>query len=91
MLPHRKYLLSRAVQLLEEFMRDKGTWHLVTIDFAQKAQQQQCDFVLSLGFEADRDPYDYGYTYFDVCFMQYDNPPKSDVHCRPVKFVVGFH
>jgi len=49
-LPHRSYLLSRAVQLLEEFMKDKGAWHLVTIDLARKARQQECDLVLSLGF-----------------------------------------
>ncbi|MFO1227385.1 hypothetical protein [Roseateles sp.] len=90
-LPHRAYLLSRAVQLLEEFMRDKGAWQLVTIDLARKARQQECDFVLSLVFEAEHDPQDYGYTYFDVCFVRYDNAPKSDLHGRPVKFVVGFH
>lgn len=90
-LPHRAYLMSRAVQLLEEFMRDKGAWHLVTIDLARKARQQECDFVLSLGFEAEHDPHDYGYTYFDVCFVRYDNAPKSDLHGRPVKFMVGFH
>ncbi len=72
-------------------MRDKGTWHLVTVDFAKKARQQECHFVLSLGFEAAHDPYDYGYTYFDVCFIQYDRAPKSDMHGRPIKFVVGFH
>jgi hypothetical protein len=77
-LPHRAYLLSRAIQLLEEFMRDKGAWYLVTID-------------LSLGFEAAHDPHDYGYAYFDVCFVRYNQAPESDVHGRPVKFVVGFH
>jgi hypothetical protein len=90
-LPHRAYLLSRAIQLLEEFMRDKGAWYLVTIDLARKARQQECDFVLSLGFEAAHDPHDYGYAYFDVCFVRYNQAPESDVHGRPVKFVVGFH
>ncbi len=83
-------LKSRAVKLLEDFMKDKGNWYLAAVDCGSKAERLEVDFVLSFVFEADRDPYEYGYTYFDVCFVVPENAHPIDRNGRPVKFVVGF-
>lgn len=86
-----EHLKSRATKLLEGFMKDKGTWHLATIDCGIKAERLEVDFVLSFDFEADRDPYEYGYTYFDVGFIVPEISSPIDRLGRPTKFVVGFH
>lgn len=90
LMPHRDKQLARAVHLLEDFMRDKGTWSLMAVDFGAKARQLNCDYVFCLGFEADRDPYEYGYTYFDVGFVVAEGIP-ADAYGRPIKFLVGFY
>lgn len=87
---HLDSLSLRAVQLLEAFMKDKGAWHLTTIDCSRKASLLECDFVLSFGFEAERDPDEYGYTYFDVGFIVLEASPEIDKFGRPVKFLIGF-
>ncbi|MFZ6768030.1 hypothetical protein ACO0LM_13295 [Undibacterium sp. Di26W] len=87
---HLESLALRAVQLLETFMKDKGAWHLTTIDCARKASMLECDFVLSFCFEAERDPYEYIYTYFDVGFIVLETSPAIDKFGRPVKFLIGF-
>jgi hypothetical protein len=38
-------------------------------------------------FIADRDPHEYGFTYFEM-FFRCDEPPQ--VPCWPFKFTVGF-
>jgi hypothetical protein len=83
-------LKSRAIKLLEDFMKDKGTWYLASVDCGTKAERLEVDFVLSFAFEADRDPHEYGYTYFDVCFKVLENSHPTDSNGRPIKFVVGF-
>ncbi len=84
-------LKTRAIGLLEDFMKDKGTWYLSTVDCGKKAERLECQFVLSFVFEAERDPYEYGYTYFDVCFIVSERAHPTDQNGRPIKFVVGFH
>jgi hypothetical protein len=84
-------LKLRAISLLEEFMRDKGTWYLATVDCGSKAQRLESDYVLSFSFTADAAPHEYNYTYFDVCFRVAERAHSTERAGRPIKFVVGFH
>ena len=84
-------LQQKAIRLLEGFMRDEGAWSLTAVDCGLKAEKLECTFVLTFYFEADKAPFEYGYTYFDVCFSVRDRSLPIDVHGHPIKFVVGFH
>ena len=83
-------LQTKAVRLLESFMRDKGTWYLGSIDVGIAAAKQDCDLLLDLSFEAENDPHEYGYTYFSVCFRRQDKNPPRHNKPHPYKFVVEF-
>lgn len=90
-LEHCDALERRAIEMLESFMKDAGTWSLNTIDCGEEAARMQCHFVLWFTFEATRDPWGHDYTYFCVGFLAHERSHPADRHGRPVKFVVGFH
>ena len=84
-------LEQRAIHLLEGFMKDAGTWETNAINCGVEAERMQCDFLLCFSFEATRDPWEYGYTYFNVGFVVHERTHHADQHGRPIKFVVSFH
>lgn len=89
-LDHLVELRRRALTFLEAFVKDTGEWSLTTLNCGEEALRQQCDFILRFGLTADRDPWEYGYTYFDVAFRVDPRAASPDAHGRPVKLVIGF-
>jgi hypothetical protein len=84
----RDAISARAVELLESFMRDRGEFDLSSIEVCAAKEPDGGDFSLSYDFTADRDPHEYGYTYFEVYFSCHEPPGEP---FRPYKFTVGFH
>ena len=79
---------DQALKLLISFMKDTGTFNLDYVHvFAQKTAEYE-DFFLSFSFTADRNPHEYGYTYFKVFFASHE-PPQPPFW--PFKFTVGFY
>jgi hypothetical protein len=85
---HREAISGQAVRLLESFMRDRGVFHLSSIEVFAEKTPDRGDFSLWYTFIADRDPHEYGYTYFEVYFWCHE-PPQEPFW--PFKFTVGFH
>ena len=85
---HREAISAKAVGLLESFMRDHGTFDLSSIEVFAAAMPKEGDFALRYSFAADRDPHEYGYTYFEVFFSCHEPPGEP---FWPFKFTVGFH
>ena len=81
-------LSERATRLLASFVRDSGTFELGSVEVFSARLPDHGDLSLRFAFTADRDPHEYGYTYFDVYFSQRE-PPQPEF-C-PHKFTVGFH
>jgi hypothetical protein len=79
---------DRAINLLESFMRDHGTFDLSSIEVFAEVTRKEGDFALRYTFIADRDPHEYNYTYFEVYFICHE-PPQLPFW--PFKFTVGFH
>ena len=81
---------QRAIELLEAFMKDRGRFVCGGLDLGLEAMRQECAFMLELGFTADRDPHEYGYTFFSVCFSEHPDHPAPRYRRHPFKFVVQF-
>jgi hypothetical protein len=81
-------IADRATRLLVSFMRDSGTFELGSVEVFPRKLDDGGDFSLRFAFTADRDPREYGYTYFDVYFS-HSEPPQPEFW--PYKFTVGFH
>ena len=79
---------DRATRLLVSFMRDSGKFELASVEVFPRKSDDGGDFSLRFTFTADRDPHEYGYTYFDVYFGHH-GPPGPEFW--PYKFTVGFH
>ncbi len=90
-LEHLAELRVRAEKFLAAFVKDTGEWSLTTIDCGPEAIRQQCTFLLRFGLTSDSDPWEYGYTYFDVGFRVDKRSASPDVYGRPIKLVIGFH
>jgi hypothetical protein len=84
---HRDALSAQAVRLLDAFMRDRGEFDLSSIEVLATKAPDGCDFSLCYTFVADRDPHEYGYTYFEVYFGCHE-PPRQQFW--PHKLTVGF-
>ena len=81
-------LSKQAVDLLESFMKDRGEFVLASVEVLPTKSEDGSDFSLRYHFTADRDPHEYGYTYFDVYFSHHEPPARP---FWPHKFTVGFH
>jgi hypothetical protein len=79
---------AQAVRLLESFMRDSGAFELSGVEVFASVTLEGGYFALQYTFEADRDPHEYNYTYFEVFFFCHE-PPQLPFW--PFKFTVGFH
>ena len=84
----REAISGQAVRLLESFMRDRGVFDLSSIEVFAGRTADGGDFSLRYTFTAERDPHEYGYTYFEVYFLCRELPPEP---YWPYKFTVGFH
>lgn len=84
---NRSALETRAVGLLDQFMRDRGEYALSSIEVLGTKSADGCDFFLRFSFTADRDPHEYGYTYFEVYFGCHEPPSEM---FWPHKLTVGF-
>lgn len=85
-----EHIKSKAIKLLESFMKENGTWYIGTIHLGTSAKYNNCDFQLELGFEHDLNPHEYNYTGFVVCFiLGHENPPPLNKP-HPFKFIVEF-
>ena len=84
---HLDELSARAIKMLESFMRDSGKYDLVFIEVLAGKTDDGCDFSLEFQFVADRDPNEYGYTYFTVYFA-HRKPPQEIFW--PHKMIIGF-
>ena len=80
-------ITEQGTRLLASFMRDGGTFELVSVEVLPAKADDGGDFSLRFAFTADRDAYEYGYTYFDVYFGHHTPP----LEFMPSKFTVGFH
>jgi hypothetical protein len=78
---------SKAVHLLESFMKDSGEFTIVSVTVSADASDG-VDIALRFEFCADRDHHEYTYTYFDVYFADRRQPRP---HFWPCKFTIGFH
>jgi len=87
-LQDRETISAKAVHLLKSFMRDSATFDLSSIEVFACVSSKEGDFSLQYSFTADRDPHEYGYTYFEVFFFCLE-PPGELFH--PFKFTIGFH
>jgi hypothetical protein len=83
----REALTAQAIRTLDAFMRDRGAYDLSSIEVLATKADDGCDFSLMFTFEADRDPHEYGYTYFEVYFGCHDPPSQP---YWPHKLTVGF-
>ncbi len=71
---HRESVSKRAVHLLVSFMNDSGIFELTDIEVFAAQTPEGGDFSLRYRFAADRDPLEYGYTYFEVIFGCHEPP-----------------
>ncbi len=90
-LADRDILMQKAMKLLAGFMKDTGSWELSAVNCGGQADNLGCDFLFSFTFVADRDPYEYGYTYFDVGFVVKEQTSSTEADAHPIKFLVGFY
>jgi hypothetical protein len=81
---------SKAIRLLESFMKDEGNWHLCTASFIETEEHKGCVFTLDFGFESNSNCHEYDYTGFLVCFSWHENNPAPLNMPHPFKFVVAF-
>ena len=81
-------LKARAIHLLDSFMRDRGEFDLNEIQVLEGKSPGGSDFLFRFTFTADRDPNEYGYTYFKVYFFSHE--PPSELF-SPHKFEIGFY
>lgn len=79
-------LSKQAVRLLEDFMQDRGEFDLSSVEMLSAKSEDGSDFSLRYTFTADRDPHEYGYTYFEVYFSHHQPPGPQ---FWPHKFTVG--
>lgn len=84
---HCESLSAQAVRLLDAFIRDRGAFDLSSVEVLAAKGPDGCDFSLRYTFVADRDPHEYGYTYFEVYFGCHE-PPQQPFW--PHKLTVGF-
>lgn len=84
---HREALTSQGVRTLDAFMRDRGEYDLSTIEVLAAKAADGTDFSLRFTFISGRDPHEYNYTYFEVCFGCQEPPGPA---FWPHKLVVGF-
>lgn len=90
LMPILKDCESKAVHLLESFMKDKGDWELCTVSFVDVDMHKGCVFTLDFGFVSDQNRHEYNYTGFLVCFSwPLSNPAPLD-QPHPFKFSVEF-
>ncbi|NUU19451.1 hypothetical protein HP550_19555 [Cellulomonas humilata] len=83
-------VVARAVRLLTTLLRGEGTWTLSGIDVAGAAQQQACDVLLELTFEADDAPDEDFYALYSVCFSVDERRPAPLDAPHPFKVVVEY-
>lgn len=79
---------SKAVHLLESFMKDTGEFTIASVTVSPEVSCDGVDFVVRFEFEAIRKRSEYTYTYFDVFFADRQQPRQ---HFWPCKFTIGFH
>ena len=84
---NRDALEARAVGLLDAFMRDRGAYELSWFEVLAAQSEDGTDFLLRFNFVANRDPHEYGYTYFEVYFGTHEPPGQP---FWPHKLTVGF-
>lgn len=84
---HLDELSARSKKMLESFMRDSGEYELASIEVLAGKTTDGSDFSLRFTFRADRDPNEYGYTYFEVYFA-HRKPPQDQFW--PHKMTIGF-
>ena len=84
---HREAISKRAVHLLVSFMKDSGVFDLTDIEVFAAKTAEGGDLSLRFKFTADREPHEYGYTYFEVIFGCHEPPGER---FWPFKFIVGF-
>ena len=83
----REALSAQAVRLLDAFMRDRGAYDLSSVEVLAAKAADGCDFSLRFTFVADRDPHEYGYTWFEVLVNEQE--PPLDAYW-PVGVRLGF-
>lgn len=81
---------SKAINLLENFMKDKGEWFLSGLIFGDEAKVQNCTFILEFGFVSSTNLHEYMYTGFQVCFLINETAPVALREPHPNKFIIGF-
>jgi len=68
-------------------LRDRGAFNLSSVEVFAASAPNSGDFLFRYTFTAERDPHEYGYTYFEVYFACREPPSQL---LSPHKFTVGF-
>jgi len=86
----RSYLEKRAIQLIAPFLRDEGSWRLLTIDFGAEAHRYESEFLMCFAFVAANTTLSGTSPYFEVGFaLPKQRQTEDPVFTLTVKAIVG--
>ncbi|MCM3782458.1 hypothetical protein M3231_05700 [Neobacillus mesonae] len=78
----------RAIEFLESFLKQEGTWEVYTLDFGCCSSNVRHDFELTFNFEDKNDKHKYAYTYYVVSFDIQKFGERT--HFKPQRLEIGF-
>ncbi|VTU15179.1 hypothetical protein SRS16CHR_01395 [Variovorax sp. SRS16] len=86
----RFYLEPRAIQLIAPFLKGRGSWRLLTIDFGVEALRHASEFLMCFAFVAANTTLCGTSPYFEVGFaLPKQRPLEDPVFLLTVKTIVG--
>lgn len=86
----RSYLGKRALQLIAPFLRGKGSWRLLTIDFGAEARRYESEFLMCFAFVAANTALSSTSPYFEVGFVRLKTSEEEEpLFSLTVKAIAG--